>query len=439
MFRLPGAAYDASVPAHGSARPARTQHFGDFGMNHGVSRPLRRFWKLSAALAMGMTLAGAVQAQKKYDAGASDTEIKIGHIVPYSGPVSAYGTIGKTISAYFAKVNAEGGINGRKVNVLSVDDAYNPSKTVEQTRKLVEQDEVLLLFGPLGTSHNMAIQKYMNAKKIPQLFVATGATRFGDPKNFPWTMGWQPTYQAEGQIYAQHILANAPKAKIGVLMQNDDFGKDNYKGFIDGLGDKAKSMVVSHMTYEVSDPTVDSQLVSMKAAGVDTVFLIVTPKFGAQAIRKIGEMGWKPTRYLSSVSVSVSAVLKPAGFDNANGVISALYLRDASEERWKDTKEVKDYVALLNKYYPGGDPNDSLNVIGYSSAQTLERVLKQAGDDLTRANIMKIAANMSFELPMLYPGIEIKTTPDDFYPVEKMQPVRFDGSKYVPVGGVLGR
>ncbi|HVR51109.1 MAG TPA: ABC transporter substrate-binding protein [Pseudorhodoferax sp.] len=408
-------------------------------MNQGVSRPLRRFLGTGLALAVGLAMAGGAQAQKKYDTGASDTEIKIGHIVPYSGPVSAYGTIGKTITAYFAKLNAEGGINGRKVNVLSMDDAYNPSKTVEAARKLVEQDEVLLLFGPLGTSHNLAIQRYMNAKKVPQLFVATGATRFGDPKAFPWTMGWQPTYQAEGQIYAQHILANTPNAKIGILMQNDDFGKDYLKGFMDGLGDKAKTLVIAQMTHEVSDPTVDSQLVSLKAAGADTVFLITTPKFAAQSIRKIADLNWKPTRYLSSVSVSVSSVMKPAGFENATGVISALYLRDASDERWKDTKEVKDYVELLAKYYPGGDPNDSLNVIGYSSAQTLERVLRQAGDELTRANIMKIAANMSFTLPMLYPGIEVKTAPDDFYPVEKMQPVRFDGTKYVPVGGVLGR
>lgn len=407
-------------------------------MTHATPWPTRRSWTASFALALGLAAVGA-QAQKKYDIGATDTEIKIGHLVPYSGPVSAYGTIGKTISAYFAKVNAEGGIGGRKVNVLSLDDAYNPSKTVEQARKLVEQDEVLLLFASLGTSHNMAIQKYMNAKKVPQLFVATGATRFGDPKNFPWTMGWQPTYQAEGRIYAQHILATKPNAKIGILMQNDDFGKDNLKGFMDGLGDKAKTMVVSSLTYEVSDPTVDSQLVALKASGADTFYSITTPKFAAQAIRKVAEIGWKPTQYLSSVSVSVSSVLKPAGFDNAVGVISAQYLRDAGDERWKDSKEVHEYKAFMGKYYAAGDVNDSLNAIGYSSAQTLERVLRQAGDDLTRANIMKIAANMSFELPMLYPGIEVKTGPDDFYPVEKMQPVRFDGTRYVPMGPVLGK
>ena len=407
-------------------------------MTHVTPRPSRRLWTAGFALALGLAAFGA-QAQKKYDIGATDTEIKVGHLVPYSGPVSAYGTIGKTISAYFAKVNAEGGINGRKVNVLSLDDAYNPSKTVEQARKLVEQDEVLLLFGTLGTSHNMAIQKYMNAKKVPQLFVATGATRFGDPKNFPWTMGWQPTYQAEGHIYAQHILSTKPNAKIGILLQNDDFGKDNLKGFMDGLGDKAKSMVVASLTYEVSDPTVDSQLVALKASGADVFYSITTPKFAAQAIRKVAEIGWKPTQYQSSVSLSVTAVLKPAGFENATGLITALYLREADDERWKDSKEVKDFKDLLTKYYPGGDPHDSLNVIGYSSAQTLERVLRQAGDDLTRANIMKIASNMSFTLPMLYPGIEVKTTPDDFYPVEKMQPVRFDGTRYVPMGPVLGR
>jgi branched-chain amino acid transport system substrate-binding protein len=407
-------------------------------MTHANPRLSRRIWSASFALALGLTAFGA-HAQKKYDPGATDTEIKIGHLVPYSGPVSAYGTIGKTVVAYFTKINEAGGINGRKVNILSLDDAYNPAKTVEQTRKLVEQDEVLALFGPLGTSHNMAIQKYMNAKKVPQLFVATGATRFGDPQNFPWTMGWQPTYQAEGLIYAQHILANKPNAKIGILMQNDDFGKDNLKGFMDGLGDKAKTMVVASLTYEVSDPTVDSQLVALKASGADTFYSITTPKFAAQAIRKVAEIGWKPTQYLASVSVSVSAVLKPAGFENAVGVISAQYLRDAGDERWKDSKEVADFKAFMAKYYPAGDINDSLNAIGYSSAQTLEHVLRQAGDNLTRANIMKVAANMSLDLPMLYPGVNVKTAPDDFYPVERMQPVRFDGTRYVPMGPVLGR
>jgi branched-chain amino acid transport system substrate-binding protein len=397
----------------------------------------RRLLGAGLAATLGVTVAFTAQAQKRYDPGASDTEIKIGHIVPYSGPVSAYGTIGKAAGAYFAKLNAEGGINGRKINFMSLDDAYTPSRTVEQTRKLVEQEEVLLMFGTLGTAHNMAIQRYMNAKKVPQLFVATGATRFGDPKGFAWTMGWQPTYQAEGLIYAQHILATKPNAKIGILMQNDDFGKDYLKGFMDGLGDKAKTMVVSQMTYEVTDPTVDSQLVALKGSGADVFFTITTPKFAAQAIRKVVEIGWNPTHYLSSVSQSVTSVLKPAGFDNAKGVISAAYLRDPTD--YKDAKETQDYVAVMTKYYPGGDPNDSLNVLGYSSAQTLEFVLRKAGDDLTRANIMKIAANMSMTLPMLYPGIEIKTSADDFHPIEKMQPQQFDGTRYVPMGKVMGK
>jgi branched-chain amino acid transport system substrate-binding protein len=399
-----------------------------------ISRPLCR---ITVALALGLVAAGGALAQKKYDTGASDTEIKIGHLVPYSGPVSAYGTIGKSVAAYFAKVNADGGINGRKVNVLSLDDAYTPSRTVEQARKLVEQDEVLLMFGTLGTAHNMAIQRYMNAKKVPQLFVATGATRFGDPKAYPWTMGWQPTYQAEGQIYAQHILSTKPNAKIGILMQNDDFGRDYLKGFMDGLGDKGKAMVVSQVTYEVTDPTVDSQLVALKGSGADVFFSITTPKFAAQAIRKIAEIGWKPTHYLASVSQSVTSVFKPAGFENAKGVISAAYLRDPTD--YKDAKETQDYLAVMSKYYAGGDPNDSLNVLGYSSAQTLEFVLRKAGDNLTRENIMKIAANLSMTLPMLYPGIEIKTSADDFHPIEKMQPQQFDGTRYVPMGPVLGK
>ncbi|WP_219217250.1 ABC transporter substrate-binding protein [Variovorax boronicumulans] len=403
------------------------------------SRPSKGFLRTGAALLLGVAAVFAAQAQKRYDTGATDTTIKIGHIVPYSGPVSAYGTIGKTASAWFAKINAEGGINGRKVEFISLDDAYTPSKTVEQARKLVEQDEVLVLFGPLGTAHNMAIRRYMNAKKVPQLFVATGATRFGDPKDFPWTMGWQPTYQTEGLIYAEHILKTKPDAKIAILMQNDDFGKDFLKGFMDGLGDKAKRMVVAQSTYEVTDPTIDSQMVNLKASGADTFFSITTPKFAAQAIRKAADIGWKPTQYLSSVSVSVSAVIKPAGYENAQGVISATYLRDPADDRWKNTKEFDDYKAFMAKYYPGGDMTDSLNVLGYSSAQTLEYVLRKAGDNLTRENIMKISANLQLTLPMLYPGIDIKTAADDFYPIERMQLLRFTGTHYEPFGPVMGR
>lgn len=402
-------------------------------------RPLLGLLRSGTAVLLGAAMAFAAHAQKHYDPGATDTTIKIGHIVPYSGPVSAYGTIGKAAGGWFDKINAEGGINGRKIEFVSLDDAYTPSKTVEQARKLVEQDEVLLLFGALGTAPNMAIRRYMNAKKVPQLFVASGATRFGDPKGFPWTMGWQPTYQTEGLIYAQHILKNKPDAKIGILMQNDDFGKDNLKGFLDGLGDNAKRMIVAQATYEVTDPTIDSQMVALKASGADVFYSITTPKFAAQAIRKAADIGWKATQYLSSVSVSVTAVIKPAGAENAIGVISSTYLRDPSDPMWKGVKEFEDYKAFMGKYYPGGDVGDSLNVVGYSSAQTLEYVLRKAGDNLTRENIMKIAANMSFPLPMLYPGVDIKTTPDDFYPIERMQMVRFDGTRYVPFGPVQGQ
>ena len=399
-------------------------------------RPSRGLLRTGVALLLGVAAALGAQAQKQYDPGATDTSIKIGHLVPYSGPVSAYGTIGKVASAWFAKVNAEGGINGRKVDFISLDDAYIPSRTVELARKLVEQDEVLVLYGALGTAQNMAIRRYMNAKKVPQLFIATGAARFGDPKAFPWTMGWQPTYQAEGLIYARHILKNKPDAKIAVLLQNDDFGKDFLKGFIDGLGDQAKRLIVAQASYEVTDPTIDSQLISLKASGADTFFSITTPKFAAQAIRKAAEIGWKPTQYLASVSVSVSAVIKPAGPENALGVISATYLRDPTDEASKGVKEFDDYRAFMAKYYPGGDLNDSLNVLGYSSAQTLEHVLRRAGDKLTRENIMKIAANLSLTLPMLYPGIDVTTSADDFHPIERMQLVRFNGTRYEPFGPV---
>ena len=393
--------------------------------------------QLAASLALASTLPLSVQAQKKYDTGASDTEIKIGNLNPYSGPASAYGTVGKAMQAYFDKLNASGGVNGRKINFISLDDAYNPAKSVEQTRKLVEQDEVLLMFAALGSSHNVAVQRYLNAKKIPQLFVNTGATRFGDPKAFPWTMGWQPTYQAEGRLYARHILQTKPNAKIGVLMQNDDFGKDYYKGLVDGLGDKAKALITQHLTYEVSDPTIDSQLVSLKGAGCDVFVSITTPKFAAQAIRKAADIGWKPTQYLVSVSQSMSSVLKPAGFDNAVGVISSTYLLSPSDPAAAGNKDVAEYLATLKQYYPNGDPDDTLNSIGYGVAATLVQVLKQAGDNLTRANIMKEAANLNFTPPMLYPGVDVKTGPDDFFPIEKRVLQRFNGKAYEAMGQAM--
>ena len=333
-------------------------------------------------------------AQKKYDPGASDTEIKIGNTNPYSGPASAYGTIGKTIDAYFKKVNAEGGINGRKINFISYDDGYSPPKTVEQVRKLVESDEVLLVFQPLGTPPNTAIQKYMNAKKVPQLFVATGATKWGDPKNFPWTMGWQPNYQSESRIYAKYILENHPNGKIGILYQNDDYGKDYVKGFKDGLGDKAKTMIVSELPYETTDPTVDSQIVNLKASGADIFFNVTTPKFAAQAIKKAAEIGWKPVHVLNKVSNSVGAVLKPAGVENSDGILTTGYLKDQTDPQWKDDAGFKEWIAFMDKYYPEGDKTSSFTGYGYSVAQTLVQVLKQCGDNLTRENVMKQAASL---------------------------------------------
>ena len=392
-----------------------------------------------AGLALAaMTATGSAWAQKKYDPGADDKEIKIGAIHPYSGPASAYGAIGKAIGAYFAKVNDEGGINGRKIKYIPLDDGYNPAKTVEQARKLVEQEEVLLLFQTLGTPSNSAIHKYMNDKKVPQLFVATGATKWGDPKNFPWTMGWQPNYQSEAKIYAQHILETKPNAKIGVLYQNDDYGKDYLKGFEDGLGDKAKTMIVSKVSYEFTDPTVDSQMVSLKASGADTFFNITTPKFAAQAIKKAAEIGWKPTHYLNSVSNAAGAVLVPAGVEAATGIISAFYIKDPTDTQWHKGKEWDDFVAFMKKYHPSGAMNDNFNIYGYTVTQTLVQVLKNAGDNLTRANVMKQAANLEMTLPMLLPGVNIKTSATDFYPIEREQLATFDGKSWQLFGKVYG-
>jgi branched-chain amino acid transport system substrate-binding protein len=396
------------------------------------------YWTVaSAALAVALAAAPAA-AQKKYDQGASDTEIKIGNTNPYSGPASAYGTIGKTIDAYFKKVNAEGGINGRKINFISYDDGYSPPKTVEQVRKLVESDEVLLVFQPLGTPSNTAIQKYMNAKKVPQLFVATGATKWGDPKNNPWTMGWQPNYQSESRIYAKYILEKHPNGKIGILYQNDDYGKDYVKGFKDGLGDKAKTMIVSELPYETTDPTVDSQIVNLKASGADIFFNVTTPKFAAQAIKKAADIGWKPVHILNQVSSSVGAVLKPAGVENAVGILTTGYLKDQTDPQWKDDAGFKAFIAFMDKYYPDGDKTSSFTGYGYSVAQTLVQVLKQCGDNLTRENVMKQAANMKdLKLDMLLPGITINTSPTDFYPIEQNQMMKFDGTKWETFGPIL--
>ena len=376
-------------------------------------------------------------AQKKYDQGASDTEIKIGNIMPYSGPASAYGNIGKTEAAYFNKINAEGGVNGRKINFISYDDAYSPPKTVEQARKLVESDGVLLIFQSLGTASNTAIQKYMNSKKVPQLFVATGATKWGDPKNFPWTMGWQPPYQSESRVYAKYIQDNYPNGKIGVLYQNDDYGKDYLKGLKDGLGDKV-SMIVAEVPYEVTDPTVDTQILKLKASGADIFFNVATPKFAAQAIKKVTELAWKPVQIVNFVSSSIGGVLKPAGLDNSKGIFSSVYFKDQTDPKWKDDAGFKAWSAFMDRYYPDGDRSDGNTVYGYLAAQTLVQVLKQCGDDLTRENVMKQAANLKdLKLDMLLPGIAINTSATDFYPLKQFQMIKFDGEHWEPIGPVM--
>ena len=396
---------------------------------------------ISATVIAGLALGGsAAWAQKKYDPGASDTEIKVGNMMPYSGPASAYGTIGKAAAAYIKMVNDQGGVNGRKIDFISVDDGYSPPKTVEMARRLVEQDQVLLIWGSLGTPPNSAIQKYMNAKKVPQLFVFTGATKWNDPQHFPWTMGWQPSYQAEARIYAAHILKTKPDAKIAVLYQNDDYGKDYLKGFEDGLGAKAKTMIVAKASYETSDPTVDSQIVQLQASGANVFFNITTPKFAAQAIRKAYDIGWKPVEYLNSVSASIGSVLTPAGLEKSVGLISVEYLKDPLDPAWKDDKGMNDWRAFMAKYYPDGKLTDVFNVSGYAAAQTLVQVLKQCGDNLTRANVMKQAANLkNFELGVLLPGIKINTSPTDFAPIESEQLARFDGKEWVRFGEIIGK
>lgn len=366
--------------------------------------------------------------------------IKIGNTNPYSGPASAYGTIGKTIGAYWKMVNDKGGINGRQIEWISYDDGYSPPKTVEMARRLVEQDQVLLIFQSLGTPPNSAIHKYMNAKKVPHLFVATGATKWNDPKRFPWTMGWQPNYQTEGRIYAEHILKTNPKAKIAVLYQNDDYGKDYLKGFRDGLGAKASSMIVKEVSYEVADPTIDSQMVQLQASGADTFFNVTTPKFSAQAIRKAYDSGWKPTHYLNNVGASVGAALKPAGLDKSVGLITTVYYMDPTDAQWANHPAVQEWKAFMAKYYPEGNLADGSNMYGYAVAQTMEQVLKQAGNDLSRANIMKQAASLKdFRPTTLLPGIRINTSPTDFAPIESEQLARFDGEGWVRFGEIIGK
>ncbi|MGF6427999.1 MULTISPECIES: ABC transporter substrate-binding protein [Bradyrhizobium] len=388
-------------------------------------------------LAVAAATGNAAWGQKKYDTGASDAEIKVGNIVPYSGPASAYGVVGKAMAAVFKKVNDDGGINGRKITFVSYDDAYSPPKAVEQVRKLVESDEVLFLFGTLGTASNTAIQKYLNAKKVPQLFVATGATKWNDPKAFPWTMGWLPSYQSESRIYAKYLLKEKPAAKVAVLYQNDDMGKDYLKGLEDGFAsDPAR--VVAKESYEVAEPTIDSHVVRLKSSNPDVIVFFTTPKFGAQAIKKLGEMNWKPVTIVSNVSASTATVMRPAGLDNAQGVISAAYAKDASDPQWKDDAGMKAFDDLLAKYMPDTNRVDASAMTGYNMATTMVEVLRRCGDDLTRANVMKQAASLKqFAQGGLLPGVTLSTGPADFQPIEQLQLMQFKGERWQLFGDVI--
>jgi branched-chain amino acid transport system substrate-binding protein len=393
---------------------------------------------LSAAALAGVLLVSPAVAQKQYGPGVTDKEITLGQTMPYSGPLSAYGTIGRAETAYFAMINDQGGVNGRKIKLISLDDGYSPPKTVEQTRRLVEEDNVLADFNPLGTPTNTAIQRYLNDHKVPQLFVATGATKWGDPKHFPWTMGWQPAYQTEGHIYAQYLLEHKPGAKIGILYQDDDYGKDYVKGLTDGLGADAKTMIIKAVSYETTDANVESQVITLQSEGADVFFNVATPKFAAQAIRKAHDIGWKPLELLNSVSSSVAATLKPAGLEASKGLITVYYLKDPTDSAWWHDAGYKDWLAWMDKYYPSGDKSDTNNAYAYSVAQTMVQVLKQCGDDLTRENVMKQAANLHhLALPMLLPGITVNTSPTDWYPVKQEQLARFDGTTWVRFGEVV--
>ena len=389
------------------------------------------------AVALALSTLSA-HAQKKYDSGATDTEIKIGQTVPFSGPASAYASIGKTQAAYFNMINEQGGVNGRRINLIQYDDAYSPPKAVEQVRKLVESDEVLLTFQIIGTPSNAAVQKYLNTKKVPQLFAATGASKFTDPKNFPWTLGFNPNYFVEGRIYGQYILKEYPNAKVGVLYQNDDLGRDYLNGIKAGLGDKAATMIVAETSYEVSDPTIDSQILKLKSAGADLLFSASTPKFAAQTIKKNAELGWKPVHILDINATSVGAVMQPAGLEASKGVISVNYGKDPLDPSWKDDPGMKKYFEFMAKYYPEGDKNSNFNSYGYSTAQLMVHVLKQCGDDLTRENVLRQATNLkNVRLDLALPGIVGNTTPNDYRVNKQLQMMKFNGERWELFGPIL--
>jgi branched-chain amino acid transport system substrate-binding protein len=398
----------------------------------------RRITASGLAAASLLLAGGLALAAGQYGPGASDTEIKLGNTMPYSGGASAYGAIGKAEAGYFNMINEQGGINGRKINFITRDDGYSPPKTVEMVRKMVEEDQVLALFNTLGTPPNTAIQGYANDNKVPQLFVATGADKWNDPKDHPWTIGWQPSYRIEARIYGRYILKHLPNARIAVLYQNDDFGKDYLIGLREGLGDKADAMIVATKTYETTDPTVDSQIVSLQGSGADTLLTAATPKYAAQAIRKAFDIGWKPTHFLSNVSISVGAVMKPAGLEKGVGIITAAYLKEPTDPQWASTPEYKEWLDWMKKYNSSGNVADALNVYGYSAAQTMVAVLKACGNDLTRENLIKRAASINdLKLPMLLPGIIVSTSATDFAPIKQMQLAKFDGTTWQLFGDVI--
>jgi branched-chain amino acid transport system substrate-binding protein len=398
----------------------------------------KKLWLLAAAAAFSLLTTQGAFAQKKYDTGASDTEVKIGNVEAYSGPASAYGVIGKTEEAYFKMINDMGGVNGRKINFITYDDGYSPPKTVEQVRKLIESDEVLLIFNALGTPTQTAVQKYQNTKKVPQLFVATGASKWNDPKDFPWTMGWQPSYRVEARIFAKYILKEKPNAKVAVFYQNDDFGKDYVAGLKEVFGDKASSLIVAEESYETTEPSIDNHIVKLKGTGADVFVNITTPKFAAQAIKKMAELEWKPMHLLTDVSISIGSVMKPAGFEASEGILAADYRKDASDPQWKDSEDMKKFMAFIDKYMPGTNTSDANVIYGYAVAQTMVQVLKQCGDDLTRENVMKQAASLKdFTPDMLIPGIKINTSPTDFAPIKQLKMMQFKGGRWDTFGDVI--
>lgn len=391
----------------------------------------------SAATALLMCTAFHANAQDRIDTGVTATEIKIGNLTPYSGPASAFSVIGKFHEAFFKMINEKGGINGRKINFISYDDSFSPPKAVEHVRKLVESDEVFLVFNPIGTPPNSAIQKYLNSKKVPQIFMATGVTKMADPKAFPWTMGWQPNYQSEGRVYAKYLLKDHPGKKIGVLYQNDDSGKDLLKGLKDGLGNAAH-LVIAEESYELTDPTIDGRVVRLRSANPEVLISATTPKFGAQSIKKVAELGWKPVHIINNISTSISGVLRPAGFENAKGVISSNYIKDPADKRWENDEGMKRFYAIMDRYHPAGDKTDGLVLYAYAVAQTLVEILQRCGNDLTRGNFMRHAASMKdMEVDALLPGIRLNTSSTDYFPIEQFQLQRFSGDHWEMFGGVL--